>query len=93
VLERVSLAPLLDAVLTSAEAGVRKPAGEIFRRALELARAEPDQAIHVGDSLEEDVAGARNAGIAPVLVRRDGGEVPPGVVAIASLTELLETTP
>ena len=48
-------------------------------------RSEP---LHVGDSLEEDVAGARGAGIEPVLVRRDGGPAPPGVRTIASLAEL-----
>ena len=33
----------------------------------------PDEAVHVGDSLEEDVGGRRAAGIRPVLIRRDGG--------------------
>jgi putative hydrolase of the HAD superfamily len=88
VLERVQLAPLLDAIVTSAEAGARKPAREIFEQALRLAGVTASDAIHVGDSLEEDVEGARAAGIAPVLVRRDGGPVPPGVHTIASLSEL-----
>ena len=48
----------------------------------------PEQAVHVGDSVEEDVAGARAAGIAPVLLRRDGRPGPPGVRTIASLAEL-----
>jgi len=93
VLERVRLTPLLDGVVTSAEAGARKPAAAIFERGLRLARAAPTEAIHVGDSLAEDVAGARAAGIAAVLVRRDGGEPPPGVAAIRTLSELSETTP
>jgi putative hydrolase of the HAD superfamily len=88
VLERVQVAPLLDAIVTSAEAGARKPAREIFEQALRLAGAAASDAIHVGDSLEEDVVGARAAGIAPVLVRRGGGPVPPGVRTIASLSEL-----
>ena len=36
-------------------------------------------AWHAGDSLEADVAGARAAGIAPVLVARRGEPAPPGV--------------
>jgi putative hydrolase of the HAD superfamily len=41
----------------------------------------------VGDSLDNDVAGARAAGIRPILVARDG-HPPPGVEAIRSLAEL-----
>jgi putative hydrolase of the HAD superfamily len=88
VLHRVGLAEHLDGILTSAETGARKPAREIFLRALELARAAPEQARHVGDSLEEDVAGARAAGIEPVLLLRGGGPRPPGVRTIATLREL-----
>jgi putative hydrolase of the HAD superfamily len=84
VLERLELKPLLDAIVTSAEAGVRKPAPEIF------ARVGVTPAIHVGDSVKEDVAGARAAGIEPVLIRRDGGAGPPGVRTISSLAELLQ---
>jgi putative hydrolase of the HAD superfamily len=88
VLMRVGFAELLDAVLTSAEAGARKPAPQIFEQALALAGVSPAAAIHVGDSLEEDVAGARLAGIEPVLVRREAGPSAPGVRTISRLTEL-----
>jgi putative hydrolase of the HAD superfamily len=88
VLRALELEPLLDGILTSAEAGARKPAPAIFEEALALVGAVPEQAIHVGDSLEEDVAGARAAGIKPVLVRRDGGPIASGVLTISSLDEL-----
>jgi len=88
VLHALELEPLLDVVLTSAEVGARKPSPALFERALSLLRAGADDAIHVGDSLEEDVAGARAAGIEPVLVRRDGGTPTPGVRTISSLAEL-----
>jgi putative hydrolase of the HAD superfamily len=77
----------VDAVVTSAEAGVAKPDPAIFERALDLAGAVADEAVHVGDSLDNDVAGARAAGIRPVLVARDG-DAPAGVEAIRSLAEL-----
>lgn len=88
VLHRAGLAPLLDGVVTAAQVGVRKPGAEIFTRALALAGVSPEQAVHVGDSLEEDVAGARAAGIEPVLLRRDGHPGPAGVRTIASLAEI-----
>jgi HAD superfamily hydrolase (TIGR01509 family) len=75
-------------VVTSAEAGVAKPGRAIFERALELAGAGPAEAVHVGDSLDNDVAGARALGIRPVLVVRDGGSPPEGVEAIRSLADL-----
>ena len=74
-------------MVTSAEVGVAKPGPAIFEHALELAGARAADAVHVGDSLENDVAGARAAGIRPVLVARDGS-APAGVEAIRSLAEL-----
>ena len=74
-------------MVTSAEAGAAKPDPRIFERALELAGRRPEQAVHVGDSVENDVAGARALGSAPVLVARDGA-APEGVEAVRSLAEL-----
>ena len=88
VLDRLELSPYLDGVVTSAEAGARKPATAIFEQALAIAGAGARDAVHVGDSLDEDVAGARAAGIEPVLIRRNGHPGPSGVRTIASLNEL-----
>jgi putative hydrolase of the HAD superfamily len=79
----------LDAVLTSAEAGVRKPSPAIFEAALRLAGVPARAAIHVGDSLEEDVAGARATAIEPVLLTRQAKPVPDGVRVARSLAEVL----
>ncbi len=92
VLDRLRLLPLLDGVVTSAEVGARKPAPAVFDRALALAGANAAEAVHVGDSIEEDVAGARAAGIEPILLSRDGRPAPPGVRCIASLRELRALT-
>ena len=88
VLQRVGLAPLLDGVLTSAAIGVRKPDPAIFAAALGLAAVDANACRHVGDSLTEDVAGARAAGIEAVLLDRDGTRGGDGVPVIASLDEL-----
>jgi putative hydrolase of the HAD superfamily len=93
VLRDLGLAPLLDGVVTSADAGQPKPARAIFDAALALARAQPDRAVHVGDSVTDDVHGARAAGIGAVLLRREAGGAPPpaDVPAITSLDGLLAT--
>jgi putative hydrolase of the HAD superfamily len=90
VLERTGLRPLVDSVVISAEEGVAKPDPAIFRTALERLGADATAALHVGDSVEHDVAGARAAGLEAVLVARDGARAPAGVRTIASLDELLD---
>jgi putative hydrolase of the HAD superfamily len=81
------LLDLVAGVVTSADAGAAKPDPRVFRRALELAGVEGPEAVHVGDSLDNDVAGAQAAGIRPILVQRNG-EPPAGVEAVRSLREL-----
>jgi putative hydrolase of the HAD superfamily len=83
VLDGCGLGELLDGTITSAEVGARKPDPAIFERALVLAGCEPADALHVGDTAEEDVTGARAAGIRPLLIDRDGGHGD-----IASLEEI-----
>lgn len=90
VLGRCGLGELVDGVVTSAGAGARKPDPAIFAPALKLAGCEPGEAVHVGDTAEEDLDAAAAAGIRALLIDRDGGG------DIASLTEIesrLETMP
>jgi putative hydrolase of the HAD superfamily len=61
-----------DGVVTSAEAGARKPDPAIFEPALELAGCAPERALMVGDTPEEDAAGAAAAGIDALLIDRNG---------------------
>jgi putative hydrolase of the HAD superfamily len=89
VLEQTGLAPLIDAVVTSAEFGAAKPDPAIFAHALELAGARAKDAVHAGDDVEADVHGARAAGIEPVLVARDGEPGPGGVRRIPTLEGLI----
>ena len=88
VLGAAGLTAILDGVITSAEAGARKPSPEIFEHALRIAGVSASEAIHVGDTLDEDVAGARAAGIVPVLVRRDGSGAPSDVATVSTLAQL-----
>jgi putative hydrolase of the HAD superfamily len=91
VLDRVGLSDRLDGVVTSAELGAGKPGRAIFDRALEIAGVESSEALHVGDSLREDIQGARAAGIEPVLISRDAPAAqsrPDELLTIGSLGEL-----
>jgi putative hydrolase of the HAD superfamily len=81
---------LVDAVVTSAVVGAAKPNERIFTSALDAAGCRADQAVHVGDSIEADVGGALAAGVAAVLIDRDGtrGPPPPGTPVVRTLVEL-----
>jgi len=93
LLHALDLVSHFDFIAASSRIGFEKPHPEIFRWALEQARSEPAQAIHVGDHLDADVDGARGAGISPVLIdRRDRfapGDLPDGTPLIRSLAELI----
>lgn len=90
--QALGLAPFLESVTLSVEAGAAKPDPRIFREALKRHRIQPEEAAHIGDSPSDDVAGALNAGLRAVLIDRQGAFKPEsGYVKIESLTELLDT--
>jgi putative hydrolase of the HAD superfamily len=65
---RIGLFDLVDVIVDSAEVGFEKPDRRLFDAALRIAGAEHSRAVHVGDIYHIDVAGARAAGLAAVLV-------------------------
>lgn len=64
--EALGLAPHLDAMVFSSEAGFRKPAPEIFLRACEELAVDPAAVLFVGDDLRKDVQAAASVGMATV---------------------------
>jgi len=68
ILAAMDLARRFDHLVVSGILGVEKPDPRIFREALRVSGARPGEAVHLGDLLGVDVAGARSAGIRPVLV-------------------------
>ena len=90
---RFGLDDAIDGVVSSHSVGWRKPNPAIFERALAIARARPDEAFHVGDSLIADVWGAKQIGLRAVWRKRLDVEPPAGVdvepdATIRELTEL-----
>lgn len=70
VLARAGLAPFLSSVAVSEAVGFRKPRREIFEAALSGLGAAPEECVHVGDSLQADVAGAAALGMRTVWITR-----------------------
>jgi putative hydrolase of the HAD superfamily len=69
-LNMLELSEYFDSITYSQEAGANKPDPTIFQLALKRAECSPNQALHVGDSYEKDVLGARKIGLIPILVDR-----------------------
>lgn len=65
-LERLGLAARVDHAVFSSEVGRRKPDAAIFEAALDALEVGPERALHVGDRLREDVAGAAALGMRTV---------------------------
>jgi putative hydrolase of the HAD superfamily len=65
-LDRAGLGPLFHWVITSVDAGVRKPAQEFFQYALARGGFTKDDVLFVGNQLNTDIAGAEAYGIRTV---------------------------
>jgi putative hydrolase of the HAD superfamily len=93
LLEGLGLRGYLDHVVLSAEVGWEKPHPRIFEAALAQAGVQPAQALHVGDNYQQDVVGAREAGIHAVWLRRRGAETAdcPIVPSLRDLVALVES--
>jgi len=77
-LQACGLADLLDPILISEEAGLKKPDSGMFLRAVDLSGCAPAEVLFVGDSPHRDVAGARAAGLPVAWIRRYGESYPEG---------------
>jgi len=88
-LAALGLTQWFDAVTYSQEARAEKPNPAIFELAMRKIGCLRSEVIHVGDRPEADVAGARAAGITPVLVDRQGTHPTEDCVRIQNLREVL----
>ncbi len=95
IMHDTGIRDLFDAVIISADAGLRKPNPLIFKQILDLMRLEPTDMLFVGDTPHDDVLGSKNVGMHSAWIRtRNHRELPEGIPApdiiIADLAELPE---
>lgn len=90
-LEDLGLARYFDTITYSFDVGVEKPHPKIFMEALEQLEVDASRAVHVGDSYEADVLGARGVGITPMLIVR-GETLPPShdCITLRSLQDVVK---
>jgi HAD superfamily hydrolase (TIGR01549 family) len=68
-LQKLDLAKYFDYIVLSRDLGVRAPDPEIFFYALRSMWVKGSETVHVGDSLETDVQGGKNAGMKTVWIK------------------------
>ncbi len=88
LLERLKLSRYFETLAISCEVGFPKPSPVIFQHAADKLGLASANILHVGDSAEHDVAGARSAGLAALHLRR--GHQGSSANEIQSLTEVLK---
>lgn len=91
-LQESGLKKFFTTIITSEEAGVKKPDPQIFKLALEKAGALAGQSLMIGDDLEVDILGAKSAGIDQVYFNPAGSKSSNGVATleIKDLYQLLD---
>lgn len=93
-LTELGIARFFDTIVIAGELGAAKPDPVIFQAACTQLDVPADEALHVGDRLDVDAVGARDAGLHGVWLDRCGAEAAaatePGVHVIESLSDLPE---
>ena len=87
--DRLGLTSAVDVIVDSFLEGVEKPDPRFFQIALERSGSHAETTMHVGDLYHVDVAGARAAGIAPVLLDVAGLYPECDCLRVRSLGELV----
>jgi putative hydrolase of the HAD superfamily len=72
LLSQAGLLHLFEVVIASQDLGIQKPDPLIFHAALTTLGVDPSEALYAGDLYEVDFLGAQGAGLAAVLIDREG---------------------
>ncbi|HHC6483926.1 TPA: HAD family hydrolase [Vibrio parahaemolyticus] len=80
----------VDHIIVGGEEPEEKPAASIFQKALNLVDIKPEEALHIGDSLAADIAGANNMGILSVWVNATGASNPTKITPNFEIRETVE---
>ncbi|GHU39679.1 noncanonical pyrimidine nucleotidase, YjjG family protein [Spirochaetia bacterium] len=86
---KLCLNSYIDVLVTSEEAGIEKPNKAIFALCLDKLGVNAAEAFFVGDSLERDIEGAKNAGIFPVHVTSEYA-IRPDMVCITNFVQMYD---
>ena len=66
--KETDFAPYFDVTLFSCIEGIKKPNPSIYRKAAALLRTTPEKCLYIGDGGSNELTGAKNVGMMPVLI-------------------------
>lgn len=70
-LEKLQVASMIDAIVTSEEAGVEKPDTKFFKLCVQKTGFAPEECLFIGDNLEKDVRGPQEIGMQSIWYRKE----------------------
>lgn len=92
IVSDTGVSSLFEAVVISADVGIRKPNPAIFERIITMLGLSAGDILFVGDTPVADVAGAKRVGMAAVWINRKGEPMPEGIptpdIEVSDLAEL-----
>lgn len=74
-LEKFGIRKYIDLVIASAEEGVSKPDKRIFEIALERSNCKPENAVMIGDRIDNDIVPAKQLGMKTIWVKQGFGSL------------------
>jgi len=87
-LDNSGLSKYFDKIITSEDAGVKKPNPKIFKYALDLAEATSKESMMIGDNWEADVMGAINNGMDAIYFNYERKTVSENIKSVNKLLDI-----
>lgn len=73
-LENFGIQKYIDLVIASAEEGISKPDKKIFEIALERSECKPENAVMIGDRIDNDIVPAKKIGMKTIWIKQEFGK-------------------
>lgn len=86
--KNAGLSKYFKVLLTAETAGIKKPAPQIFHKALEMAGATVENSLMIGDSYEADIKGAQNIGLSTIWFHITDEEIPENEIVVHHLKDI-----
>lgn len=87
-MDKSNLSKYFEKIITSEDAGVKKPNPIIFEYALNQAKATSNESIMIGDNWEADIMGAKNVGLDVIFCNFNKESVSENIKSVSCLADI-----
>lgn len=87
-MENSGLTKYFDKIITSEDAGVKKPNPIIFEYALAMTKASSLESVMIGDNWEADIMGAKDAGLDVIFCNYNAQPVSENIKSVTNLIDI-----